>query len=317
MADWTTLATTDAYATLLASINDRDTDLARGMDPAVVTVTNPPTNAIRWSSSAGKWQKWSGAAWGDLAATYNINVAGTITAPVGSVGAPSIAFAGASTTGFYAPAADRVALSIAGTQRLYITGTGRFSFGAGTSPAAPVTVAGGGLAVQESAVNRALSFLDAAGTTTYGSFGYDSTSTNKDAYVSNAQTGGFIKLKIAGTDRVTVSTDFLYANVHLQMQSGKQILLAGTSSATAPAIAHVEGGNDTGIFFPTSDGTMAVCTNAVERTRWDDVGGLAHYGHFTASGPIKGNGGGLGLGSITVSTSAPSGGASGDIWLKY
>src|SRR5574343_864278 len=224
MADWTTLATTDAYATLIGRVNDRDTDLARGLDPAVVTVTNPPTNAIRWSSSAGKWQKWSGSAWGDLASTYNINVAGTLTAPAGSVSAPSIAFDGGASTGGYAPATDRIALSIAGTQRLYVSGTGRFSFGAGTSPAGIITIAGGGFAVQESSVSRALSFLDSAGTTTSGSFGYDSSSTNKDAFVSNDQTGGLIKLKIAGTDRVTVSESAATYSVNLTIGSGKQIL---------------------------------------------------------------------------------------------
>ena len=36
----------------------------------------------------------------------------------------------------------------------------------------------------------------------------------------------------------------------------------------------------------------------------------------TASGLIKGNGGGAGLGAITVSASAPSGGSDGDIWLQ-
>jgi len=36
------------------------------------------------------------------------------------------------------------------------------------------------------------------------------------------------------------------------------------------------------------------------------------------TGTIEGNGGGgNGLGKITVSTSAPSGGAAGDIWIQY
>lgn len=45
--------------------------------------------------------------------------------------------------------------------------------------------------------------------------------------------------------------------------------------------------------------------------------GAATAASVTASGLLKGNGGGDGLGKITVSTSTPSGGANGDIWLQY
>jgi hypothetical protein len=31
-----------------------------------------PTNAIKWNSALGRWQQWSGTAWGELAATYNL-----------------------------------------------------------------------------------------------------------------------------------------------------------------------------------------------------------------------------------------------------
>ena len=40
-------------------------------------------------------------------------------------------------------------------------------------------------------------------------------------------------------------------------------------------------------------------------------------GEFMAAGLLKGNGGGAGLGQITISTSAPSGGSDGDLWLQY
>ena len=43
-----------------------------GLDPARVTVTNPPANAIRWNSANGYWEYWNGTAWGALAATFNI-----------------------------------------------------------------------------------------------------------------------------------------------------------------------------------------------------------------------------------------------------
>lgn len=270
MANWANPTLSSTYTNFVAEVTGRDTDVALGMDPAVTTVTNPPTNAIRWSSAAGKWQKWSGTSWNDLASSYNINVAGTLTAPAGAVGTPSVAFAGAATTGFYSPAANQVALAISGTQRLLATSAGRFSFGAGASPAAPVTVAGGGFAVQESAVNRALSFLDTAGTTTYGSVGYDSSGTTKDLYVNNAQTGGRVPIKIAGSDRVVVTETDCTFNVNPTVVTGKQLLVPN-GSVTAPSIAHVEGANDTGFYFP-GDGLINFASNGLLRFAMDDYG---------------------------------------------
>ena len=72
MADWSKPVLTDTYANFLTSLTSRDTDLAAGLDPAKVTVTNPPTNAIRWNSANGYWEIWNGTSWGSLAATFNI-----------------------------------------------------------------------------------------------------------------------------------------------------------------------------------------------------------------------------------------------------
>ena len=49
MADWSKPALTDTYANFLSYLAARDADLAAGLDPARVTVTNPPANAIRWN----------------------------------------------------------------------------------------------------------------------------------------------------------------------------------------------------------------------------------------------------------------------------
>ena len=67
---------TSTYANFVTEVKERDTDLALGFDPAFVTPTNLPTNAIRWNSVATKWQKWNGTTWGDLATTYAIAISG-------------------------------------------------------------------------------------------------------------------------------------------------------------------------------------------------------------------------------------------------
>jgi hypothetical protein len=75
MADHSKPTLTSTYTNFVTEVDARLDDLALALDPAHVTVTNPPTYATRFSSAASKWQKWSGSTWGDLASTYAINVA--------------------------------------------------------------------------------------------------------------------------------------------------------------------------------------------------------------------------------------------------
>jgi len=62
---------------------------------------------------------------------------GTLTGPLvaaaGAVGAPGIAFAGSLTSGFYRPAADQIAIAIAGAQAVLVTSTGATFAGAATA----------------------------------------------------------------------------------------------------------------------------------------------------------------------------------------
>ena len=97
MADWNKPLLTSTYVDFLAEIKARDSDLALQFDGA--SPSNTPTGAIRWSSSANRWQKWSGSAWGELTATYaltaltttgNVSVGGNLTV-TGSVSFTSTA----------------------------------------------------------------------------------------------------------------------------------------------------------------------------------------------------------------------------------
>ncbi len=76
MADHSKPTVTSTYANFVTELDTRIDDVTLGLDPATTSPTNLPTNAIRWNSAATKWQKWSGAAWSDLAALYAINING-------------------------------------------------------------------------------------------------------------------------------------------------------------------------------------------------------------------------------------------------
>jgi hypothetical protein len=77
MADHSLPTTTSTYANFVSQMSARFNDLALGLDPANTTATNVPTNSVRWSSAANKFQKWNGTSWADLAATYAISVSGS------------------------------------------------------------------------------------------------------------------------------------------------------------------------------------------------------------------------------------------------
>ena len=73
MANWIKPLITDLYTQVLDWLKDRDTDLAKGLDPAAVTVENPQAGFIRYSSANRRWEKFDGTSWAPLATSYAIN----------------------------------------------------------------------------------------------------------------------------------------------------------------------------------------------------------------------------------------------------
>jgi hypothetical protein len=88
--DWTKPTTASLYANFVTELDVRLMDLAKGLDPATTAPTGLPTNSIRWSSSAARWEIYNGTTWATLAATHAISVtgnAGTVTNGVVTTGA--------------------------------------------------------------------------------------------------------------------------------------------------------------------------------------------------------------------------------------
>lgn len=129
MANWLLPTTASTYVNYTTELDARLDDLALGLDPAFVTVTNAPTNTQRWNSVGAKWEKYNGTAWADLAATYNINAAtasawatGRTVSLTGDVTAASSAWTGSAN------------LSIAATLATVNSNTGSF----GSTSAIPI-----------------------------------------------------------------------------------------------------------------------------------------------------------------------------------
>lgn len=72
MADHAKPTLGSSYANFVAEINGRLQDLARGLDPAKAPATGLPTDSVAWNSAAGRWDRWTGAAWTPLASVYAI-----------------------------------------------------------------------------------------------------------------------------------------------------------------------------------------------------------------------------------------------------
>lgn len=86
MADHSKPTLTSNYTNFVNELDSRFDDLAQGLDPAITTASNLPTNSIRWSSAASKWEKFNGTTWNDLSSSYSINVNGSVGATTPSTG---------------------------------------------------------------------------------------------------------------------------------------------------------------------------------------------------------------------------------------
>lgn len=77
MADWALPALSSTYTNTLTEIKNRDIDLALQFDGT--TSSSLPNGAIRWSSSANRWQKWSttSSTWGELTGIYALTALST------------------------------------------------------------------------------------------------------------------------------------------------------------------------------------------------------------------------------------------------
>lgn len=142
MANWNLPTVNSVYTDFITEVMARDTDVAKGLDPAIVTVTNPSTNMIRWNSASSKWQKYDGASWNDLTATYAISISGTAGAVDWSdVTSTPTTLSGYGITDAQPLDSDLTAVAAFSTTGLAVrTGAGTWATRSLTQPAAGLTI---------------------------------------------------------------------------------------------------------------------------------------------------------------------------------
>lgn len=110
-ANWNDPQLSSTYTDFVTEVKDRDEDVATQFQST--TATNIPTNAVQWDASAGRWKKYTGTAWGELATNYkltSLEVTGS-TKPA---------------NGLYLPTANNPTFTSNNTERLRFSSAGAF-----------------------------------------------------------------------------------------------------------------------------------------------------------------------------------------------
>lgn len=244
MANHALPTTSSTYTNFVSELSARFNDLALGLDPAFVTATNVPTNAMRFSSAAAKWQRWNGTSWVDPVATYAIAIsgnAGTVTN-------------GVYTSGSYAD--PSWITSLAGTK---ITGNIAGNAGTATTLATARTING-------------VSFNGSANI---------SVNTNSSITFNNAGSGAASGATFNGGSAITVSYNTVGApSTTGANASGTWGISVTGNAATATSAGSVTNGVYT-VGDQTIGGTKTFSSQIIGRTSGNTDGLYAYYAPST------------------------------------
>jgi hypothetical protein len=239
------------------------------------------------SSGTNKWNIYASG----TAANY---FAGNVQFAAGTAAAPALTRFGDTNTGIFFPAADTLAASTAGSERLRITSAGNVGIGT-SSPDADLHVETAGASYVRVSGNRGngndlhignIEFGNSFGSTGViaeiraitGSSGTQS-SKGQLAFYTDDGSSYAERMRIDSSGNVGIGTSSPDANLTV---NGAASFAAGT--ALLPSIARA-GDTNTGIFFPAAD-TLAASTAGSERARIDSSGNLL-VGLTSATGVAK------------------------------
>jgi hypothetical protein len=225
--------------------------------------------------------------------TSNVDVPGTLDVtstatfdsiaqyPLGSAGAPTITFTGDNNTGIYSPGADQVAISTAGSGRLFVDASGNVLVGTASSVVAGYKLQVNGSCGVASTANAAIEFgirtPDATFNDAYLSFG---TPTQNRAQIYC--TGG-----AANTGSLVFNTYNAGAgSERLRITSAGLVGIGTSSPSTNLHIGSSAGGTDLGVllsrgattnFFEAYDGTKNFIAGTDSSNAFVKVGSLSNH----------------------------------------
>ena len=202
----------------------------------------------------------------------------------GAVGTPSLYAAGDVNTGIWFPAADTLAISTGGSERVRIDSSGNVGIGT-TSPTYKLDIYGGNARINRVA-DASILYI---GDPTSGNWESDiqfisSNSATNWRMASNRVVAGalsFTPSTVAGGSTFTTPALTLTStsNVGIGTTSPDALLSVngiasfGDGAASTPSITNF-GDLNTGIWFPAAD-TVAISTGGSERVRIDSAGGVS------------------------------------------
>lgn len=235
MANHNLPTTTSTYVNFVSELDARLDDLAVEFDPAVVTVTNMPTNSIRWNASLNYWEKYNGTAWVARTSAYTININGSVGATTPSTGAfttlssnSTTALASGTTIG------GNAAVTVSDTQTLTnkTLTTPKLTAGSFSYTFTPSAIA----------ANRLITvpLLTADDTFTFNAFAQ--TLTNKTMSTGSVWNGGTVGVTYGGTGTTTapVAGGIIYGastSAYASTAVGTQNQLLQSNAASAPTFA--------------------------------------------------------------------------------
>lgn len=285
--DWSLPVETSLYTDVLDLIDFRLDDVATCfVDTLTKSFTNLPVNTVRWNSTSSKWEKWSGSAWSDLAATYAISISGTATNITGTL---AVARGGTNITSYttgdimYASGATTLAklAAVASGKVLISNGVaaapswGAVDLETHTTSILPVSKGGTG-------VTSVTGLLYGNGTSDFSSassyIGIDTATSlvtlagNLRINSNNILSSTATAISLAGAD-VTIAGDLTVSGNDIRSSSGTALTLSGTSvtvqgslsvpnSSISTTAINITSGAPTIWFYDTDQADFAVHVNS-------------------------------------------------------
>ena len=309
MANWSNPTLTSLYTDFLSQLKDRDVDIAVQFEGTVAS--NIPSNAIRWNSTANRWNKWNGSSWAELTSTYALT--GLSTTGNASIGG-ALSVTGATTLGAatgVTPATGDTSVNLATTawvrNQSYATLASPALTGAPTAPTAALSTNNTQLAT--TAFTLAQIANDAPTKSGTGATGtWNINVLGSAPFATTATTAANVQGTADGSVQINESgsSNAWYGRILSRNSGSNRSVFLGTYSSVAGVFAHNNALNAwEDLYVNTSDGTSAYGGKVrLPGTTFIQNSQALHAGNFNSYAPTLTGTGASGTWGINISGNA-------------